>query len=323
MSNNELMIPEASEVPAYLRNPELARKANEDAAAGISTGFPARVKISGKSFVLVDGNGKEVPFPQSKLVIGPDENAYMPVIFLAAKKALNKTWFAAAYNPNMDGQAPDCFSLDGERPSPASPVKQAEVCAACPQNAFGSGKDQAGNPTAGKACADTKILAAFVSGFGVHQFKVPPASLKNFGLYVKQLSAAGIAFGHVKTLVGFDPTQSYGVYIFRFGGYIGEQLLPQLAKLAESPEVNEIVNPVTAAVATKAPSPIAPPPPPAQPAQPEVMDDLGLGDLGNVKQAQTVPPAKQAPPAPPTQPTPDIAAGAAVSDADLMKELGL
>lgn len=239
---NDLVIPNKSEVPAYILKPEYARAVNEEASAGISTGMPARVKLSGKQFTLVDGNGEETPFPPAKLVAGPADVLYLPVIFLRAKKAIVKTWYASAFNPAEEGKAPDCFSNDGERPDPSALVPQCDVCAKCPQNAFGSGKDQAGNPTKGKACSDTKILAAFVPGFGVHSFKIPPASLKNFGLYVKQLSAAGIPLGAAKTLVAFDLVATFPVLVFKFGGFVPENTVGKLAELAMSLEVEEIVN---------------------------------------------------------------------------------
>ncbi|MDY0282400.1 MAG: hypothetical protein RBR35_17775, partial [Salinivirgaceae bacterium] len=157
----DLMIPNAADVPAYLRNPELARQANEEAAAGIGTGFPPRIKLNGKAFALVDGNGDETSIPPDKMFAGPDQ-MYLPVIVLRAKKALQKTWYATAFNPAAEPVAPDCFSTDYERPDPSASAPQSELCASCPMNAYGSGKDQAGNPTAGKACADTKVLAVYV-----------------------------------------------------------------------------------------------------------------------------------------------------------------
>lgn len=314
--STDLMIPESADVPAYIRDPELAKKANEDAAAGISTGFPARVKLSGKQFTMVDGNGNETPFPANKMVTAPDGNSYFPMIVLRAKKALQKTWYATAYNPASDPTAPDCFSTDAERPDASITNPQAASCAACPQNAFGSGKDQAGNPTAGKACTDTKILAVFVPGFGIHSFKIPPASLKNFGLFVKQLSSASIPLGNVKTLVGFDVTASYPILIFQFGGYIGEELIPKLVEMSTSSEAEDVV---TSTPSVALPAPVAAPEPIA------VVDDLGLG-LGA--------PAEAAPPAAAAAAVVDDlgldaaapaeeASPAEISDEQLMKELGL
>lgn len=272
--SNDLMIPSKNDIPAYVLNPELAKQANEEAAAGISTGYPARIKLSGTKFAMVDGNGDEKPYPPSKYVIGPDENQYMPVVVLRAKKALQKAWYLKKYDPNSDDfQAPDCFSNDSERPDPSAASKQAETCAMCPNNAFGSGTDQNGNATKGKACSDSKIIAVFVPNFGVHSFKIPPASLKNFGLYVKQLSVNGIPLGTVKTLVGFDQTMTFPVLVFKFGGFLKQANLPELEALSLSPEVDEIV----AGMTVTGSSAKALPAPAKQVSTTVDDDDLGLG----------------------------------------------
>ena len=331
MSTTDLMIPNAADLPAHIKalTKDAARAFNEDAAAGISTGAPPRVKLNGKQFVMVDGNGTETPFPPAQMVPTPDGNVGMLVIFLRAKKAFTKQWFAAAYNPNVEAQAPDCYSLDGERPHPSSLVKQSEICANCPQNAFGSGHDQNGVATAGKACSDNKILAVFVPGFGVNQLKLPPASLKNFGIYVKQLSAANLPIHLVKTLIMFDSKASFPVLTFAYNGVIGENAVAKIQELMNSPEAEEIVNPVFAAapakqVAAPAPvqtAPVVPTPVAAARTAPvqaapapvaEVLaDDLGLGL--SAKPVQTAAPVQQAP----------VTVTATVSDDQLRAELGL
>lgn len=270
--SNDLMIPNKADVPSYILKPEQARAVNDDAASGISTGFPARVKLSAGKFILVDGSGEEKAYPASKLVVGPDENQYLPTIVLRAKKSLSKSFYLGKFDPSAtEFQPPDCWSNDSERPDPSVATPQSDTCAACPYNAFGSGKDQNGNATKGKACTDNKILAVFVPPFGVHSFKLPPASLKNFGIYVKQLSAAGIPLATVKTLVGFDPTVSTSVLIFRFGGYLPEESLPKLEELSKSLEVEEIIGGTT--VAQAAPAATAQ----IATAPKETADDLGLG----------------------------------------------
>ena len=128
--SNDLMIPNQADVPAYILDAEAARKANEEAAAGIGTGFPARIKLSAKSFALVDGNGEEKAFPASKLYANPaDEQFYLPVVIVRAKAKLSKQFYLEAYDPSLDGVQPDCFSLDAERPDVSAPTPQSETCA--------------------------------------------------------------------------------------------------------------------------------------------------------------------------------------------------
>ena len=275
--NNELIVSDTAEVPAYIFNPDLARQANEDAAAGIGTGFPARIKISGTRFVLVDGNGEEKPYLTSNMVEDPRTGVmYMKVVVLRAKKPLQKAWYLKKYDPNADAfQAPDCFSNDGERPDPSSASKQCDTCAACPHNAFGSGTDQNGNATKGKACSDSKILAVFVPKHGVFSFKIPPASLKNFGEYVKMLSFKGAPIGRVLTLVGFDMASTYPVMVFANGGDLKQEQIDTLEAMSMTPEVDDIVKGISST--PSAPALPAPPKQVSKPAAPPPVEDDGMG----------------------------------------------
>jgi hypothetical protein len=110
-------------------------------------------------------------------------------------------------------------------------------------NAFGSGRNAAGQPTKGKACADSKVLAVFRKG-SVYSFKIPPASLKNFGMYVKNLTNRGVPLGNVITYVGFDDTADYSVLQFRVGAFIPESAKEALLAVAGSQEVGDIVRPM-------------------------------------------------------------------------------
>lgn len=238
----EIMIPDAADLPAHIINTELAKQANEDAVSGVSTGFPPRIKMGGKQFILVDGNGAENPIPMGKLFKGPDDNLYLKTVVLRAKKDLQKRWYATKFDPSKDGVAPDCFSNDGQRPDASIPEPQCDTCAACPMNAFGSGKNENGAATAGKSCTDNKMLAVFLPNQGTHELKITPASLKNWGMYVKALTSRGIPVGNVFTLVGFVSEASFPVLTFQYGGAIPESGVEKLAALATSPEAEEIIN---------------------------------------------------------------------------------
>jgi hypothetical protein len=246
--SNDLMIPEAGNVPAHILNPELASQANEDASGGISTGVPPRIKLAQKSFQLVDGNGEATTYPPAKMVAGPDGNTYLPVIVLRAKRSLTKTWYVSRYIPGEETSAPDCFSEDAIKPHSSITNPQGDNCETCALNAFGSGVDKDGNATAGKACADTKILAVFVPGFGVHALRIPAGSLKNFGLFVKQLSNAGIPLNRIKTFVGFDLKSEFTSLEFKFGGYLDAKFLPKVDELAQGSEVADIIGGNTSTV---------------------------------------------------------------------------
>ena len=319
MSNELMAMPEMSEVPAHILNPEAAKAANADAAAGISTGFSARLKMSAKTFAIVDGNGEETAVKMGDLFAAADGNGYLPAVILRAKREIQKTFYIESYTPGDEGSAPDCFSNDGMMPDASIQTPQCESCAACQNNAWGSGKDAKGAPTKGKACSDSKILAAFIKGQAL-KVKLPPASLKNFGLYVKQLSVRGIPLGNVKTLLGFDQSSEYSIMTFQFGGFLSEAATAKLSEISASSEVEEIVTDTMTASAT--PALAAPKAAAKQEAKPEVkkeepkneivpdkpvVEDDGLGlDTATEVVTPEVVPSTEGP-----------------SDADLAAELGL
>jgi len=232
---------------------------NADALMGISTGFPASIRIKSSKFRLVDGNGEEAILKSADLA----EGEYLPVIVLAAKPGLNKVYYKSAYDPNQtEALQPDCFSNDGVTPDASVERPMHSNCATCPKNAFGSGVNAAGQPTKGKACSDNKILAVLYKG-GVYQFKIPPASLKNWGVFVKNLTARGIPLGHVVAYVGFDEKADYSVLVFRVGDFVPEAKIPKLMSFVDSPEVLDITNPVAFVPTKKAEE--APEPAPLEP----------------------------------------------------------
>jgi len=285
----DLMIPSKADVPSYVIDAAQAASDIAAAAAGVSAGFFARVKLSGKQFTLVNGSGEETPFPPASLSKGGgnDGNMYFPVIVLRSKVSFSKSWYLKKYNPNApkaDMVAPDCFSNDGIKPDASVRAPCSELCANCAYNAYGSGTDQDGNATDGKACSDNKILAVFVPGYGVHQFKIPPGSLKNWGLYMKQYknNLEDVPLRNTVTFIGFDLTLTKSVLVFRFGGFVGEgkdaatqaRMLAKITEYAASQEVTDMIvsegDPTSSAKQLAAPAP-AP------------VDDHGLGDDATAK----------------------------------------
>ena len=238
MSTDLVQIPK--DIPNYAVAIHEAKAMNADALAGISTGFPPSIRIKRNGFRVVDGNGDETNLKPNDLAGGE----YLDVVILAAKPGLNKVYYEAAYDPNqVEPSAPDCFSLDGGVPDKSINKPVNPVCSTCPMNAFGSGRNAAGQPTKGKACADSKVLAVFRKG-SVYSFKIPPASLKNFGLYVKNLTNRGVPLGNVITYIGFDDNADYSVLQFRVGAFIPESAKEALLAVGGSQEVGDIVRPM-------------------------------------------------------------------------------
>lgn len=242
------VIPE--NIPSYILNPAVAAAVNEDAAFGIGLGAPPRIGFKNGKFRLIDSGGEETVLKPKDLV----KEEYLGVVVLRARKPFEKAWYAKPYDPNDEPSAPDCFTLDGERPDPSSPLKQSETCAACPYNQFNSGKNAKGEPTKGKACPDKKVLAVYsAKGGGVYKLSIPPASLKNWAVYVKSLSTRGIPLGNVFTLVGLDDSADYQVLTFQFGGFIEEKHLPSIAEFSQNDESDMSINPLGGTPALPAP----------------------------------------------------------------------
>lgn len=95
--------------------------------------------------------------------------------------------FEGAYDKD-NPSAPGCFAVGPEPttlvPTQNSPNRQADTCATCPNNQFGS----AGK---GKACKNTRLLAIQPLGDddgNIYVLSVPPTSIKAFDGYVHTLA---------------------------------------------------------------------------------------------------------------------------------------
>lgn len=208
------MIPFAqAQLPAFLQgqiNPEQAKQMNMAAAHGAGgTAAPNRISIKQGKFRLVV-NGQE-----TQVLHNPALN----VIVLRVNDGVTKTYFAKEYNPNEDAERPDCSSDDGVAPRADSPAPQCANCAQCPQNQFGS-KINRHTGAKVKACSDTKrfaIVPESQPGGDPYQVSVPPASLKDFGAYLRQLASLpqAVPYNAVVTEISFDMNADHPKLLFR------------------------------------------------------------------------------------------------------------
>jgi hypothetical protein len=209
MSN---LIPIDMQVPAHLANRVGQPSAlGNNLGGGITGGaeFP-RISIKASRFRIVDG-GTETVLDTPKL----------DVVIIGANSRLSKSWYETAWTNDGESSAPNCYSLDGVSPHPDSDKPQNDLCASCPQNAWGSRVTQQGTKV--KACSDTKRLAVVsadaVDG-SMYLLTVTPAALKGLNQYNKELSMRGIPPEIVRTSITFDPSASYPKLSFGFGGFI-------------------------------------------------------------------------------------------------------
>lgn len=282
------IIPANIQVPAHL-----ADKVGKPSAlaASLSGGMASnedtypRISIKGARFRIVEGGSETVL----------DSNT-LEVIIVGANPKLSKTWYEKEWTPDSESTAPDCWSLDGISPHPDAESKQNDLCASCPQNAWGSKVTAQGQQV--KACSDQKrlaIVAADDPDGVVYLLNVTPAALKGLNAYQKELSVRGIAPEIVRTKVSFDTSASFPKLMFAFGGFNDEQTQTAVDKLFGTDDVKKITGelaavskPVEVPVVESKPVPVAPAPAP----EPVAEEPAPVKGFGAKKAAEPTPAPK-------------------------------
>lgn len=216
-------------------------------------GFP-RISIKASRFRIVEGDTETVL-----------DSTTLDVVIVGANPRLSKTYYAKQWTPDSDPQTPDCFSRDGISPDPDSTDPQNDLCASCPQNAWGSKITPQGQQI--KACADQKRLAVVSAddpNGPIYLLQVTPAALKGLNQYQKELSVRGIPPEIVKTRVSFDTDASFPKLKFTFGGFLDADTQEIVDGLFGSDAVKEVTGETAsmpvAAPQIAAPAPVAPKP---------------------------------------------------------------
>lgn len=159
MSNVALF--SGSNVPAFAKKGELSDIAKSLAGGGGGGG--KRISIKGGVFRLLVG-GKEV---------ASIDERYLDVVIVNAAPKIGRTFYAKSYDGETPA-APDCWSADGETPSPDAANKQSDRCATCPQNVKGSGMGES------RACRFSQRLAVVLANNlegDVMQLQLPATSI--------------------------------------------------------------------------------------------------------------------------------------------------
>lgn len=165
----------------------------------------------------------------------------LEAVVVGANPRVSKAWYSDDWSEERESTTPDCYSLDGVEPSEGSRLPQNDICAPCPQNAWGSRTTPLGVKV--KACADQKRLAlvqADNTDGEVYLLQVAPASLKNLNAYQKELSMRGIVPEIARTKVSFEQNTDYPKLRFSFGGFNSESAQVSIDKLIGTDEVKII-----------------------------------------------------------------------------------
>ena len=218
------------QVPAHLA--KFAQKFNSANQFTMPQGqaFP-RISIGKERFTAVDAEGEET-------LLGLDNFEFVTV---ASNPATSKIHFDGPYVPGSD-TPPDCYSHNGYYPDVRASAPQCESCALCPHNRWGSAKSNMTGKDI-KACQDFKMLAVeplHNEVQGVHQFRVSPGALKNWGRYLNELRKIGAECGLPELTPDLVITRASwadkNIMGFEFVDFLDEELCVYVADLKEANE---------------------------------------------------------------------------------------
>jgi hypothetical protein len=304
------------QVPAHLaQRVGVPSVLSQSLSGGIGGGVEstARISIKGSRFRIAEGGTETVL-----------DSTTLDVVIVGANPRLSKTWYAKAWTPESEPSSPDCFSLDGVGPDAQATEPQNDLCASCPQNAWGSKVTPQGKQI--KACSDQKRLAVVSADDPtgpIYLLQVTPAALQGLGKYQKELSLRGIPAEIVRTRVSFDTDASFPKLKFDFGGFLDADTQQEVDRLFGSEEVRQITGELRTSAAPAvpkiaAPQQVAPKPAPVA-AQPEPAPTPVAEESAAPKRGFGAP-KKAATPAPQAKATP-AATATAPSAASLADEI--
>lgn len=205
MANEMGLFTSGVAIPAHILKKELS----ETTKALIGTSDARRIAIRGNIFRLYVG-GQEVA--------KNDERA-MNVVIAASAPKTSRQYFGGVYQEGSTS-APDCWSSDGEHPSPTIESPKHSNCAQCPMNISGSGQGTS------KGCRYMHRLAVLlendISG-DIYELALPATSIFGKGengkmplfQYVRQVASYGVDITSVVTELRFDTDSTTPKMVFR------------------------------------------------------------------------------------------------------------
>lgn len=155
-------------------------------ADGISGTPIDRISLRRSRFRFISGGVETFVSPEEEINL----------VLLGAQKKHSRIFYMGVYQEGEAKGPPDCFSNDGEVPSPKARTPQSTSCGTCPQNEKGSA---AQGP--GKACAYKKRIVVAAPD----QFKNPDTPFKPylFDVNGKSMFGEGIASEALFSLGGY------------------------------------------------------------------------------------------------------------------------
>lgn len=131
-------------------------------------------------------------------VQGEDENDAEPMKQIDA--VIVFTHRVSAYWPGTYGSGDDaakipvCSSMDGKMGINTS-TGEITPCENCPYNQYGTGTDEKGNPSRGKACKNMRRIYMMMDGDpNLYLLSVPPTSIKDINKQLAKILASGTPY---------------------------------------------------------------------------------------------------------------------------------
>jgi hypothetical protein len=140
---------------------------------------------------------------------------------------------------------PDCWSLGGLVPDSAVAEKQNADCPSCPQNRFGTGTDEKGQKTKGKACRNARRLVLMIDGVDMPVImSLPPTTIKPFNAYLKMLSSnqPPVPMFAVHTLFTFDEKSQFPRPLCSAKGVVSSQEYADIREYRQTQVVLDALN---------------------------------------------------------------------------------
>lgn len=230
-------------IPAHLQKRELddATKALMGAQSG-ETPVGKRISIKAGVFrMIVDGEE-----------VAQNEDRAMNVVIVAAAPKDSRTFYATQFKEGQKVSAPECWSNDGDVPSPKAKNPQSKRCVDCPQNQAGSGANGK------RACRYSRRLAVVLEGDingDIYQLTLPSNSLWSadngkLGIkpYAELLGSHGLNITDVVTEARFDTASSSPKLIFKAVRPLAEEEVTTVQTKGKSAEAQRAIGNTPAAL---------------------------------------------------------------------------
>jgi len=249
---NDLAKFEQAAVPAHLQS--LFPVANDLSANVGGGGFP-HLSIKGKVWTVVRGKDDRTVVKNSE----GDPRSSIEVVIVKANPQISKVYYNKGFVEGSD-EKPVCYSNDGVAPATDVEQPQANKCAICPHNQWGSKISESGAKL--KACTDSRRIAVAPVGDlrDPMLLRIPAASLKPLGEYGEMFARKGVPYQAAVTKVSFDPEVASPKLMFKFERFLDADGATAIREIMDSEVVQNIIGAADSAPATSTPAVAAPAP---------------------------------------------------------------